>query len=262
MKLNDNVVLKKSNGIEYLQFKKLLELGINHCYTLKSDNIDFSTGNSNQEESLQKICNAINVKREKLIIPIQTHSINLKNVWGELPKEELENVDGLISDKPGGVLASRNADCILFFFFDPVKRVIANVHSGWKGTFKKVGEKTIVKMITDYGSKAEDILCFINPCLRSCHFEVDEDVKNLCEEIFRFTGKVDEFIFKGEIVDGKQKYYIDTVKINKILFKDIGIKDENIFDSEICSMCNSEKIHSARAERENFTRAIALIELS
>ena len=41
MKLNDNVVLKKSNGIEYLQFKKLLELGINHCYTLKSDNIDF-----------------------------------------------------------------------------------------------------------------------------------------------------------------------------------------------------------------------------
>ena len=59
-------------------------------------------------------------------------------MWGELPKEELENVDGLISDKPGGVLASRNADCILFFFFDPVKRVIANVHSGWKGTFKRL----------------------------------------------------------------------------------------------------------------------------
>ena len=83
----------------------------------------------------------------------------------------------------------------------------------------------------------------------------------LCEEIFKFTGKLDEFIFKGEIKEGKQKYYIDTVKINKILFKDIGIKEENILDSEICSMCNSDKIHSARAEGESFTRAIALIEL-
>lgn len=261
MELNDNVILKKAEGIEYIQFKKLLEYGINHCYTLKAENLDFTTGNKNQEESLKKVCNAIGVKRENLIIPIQTHSINLKNVWGELPKEELENVDGLISDKPGGVLASRNADCILFFFFDSVKKVIANVHSGWKGTFKKVGEKTIVKMITDYGCKAEDILCFINPCIRKCHFEVDEDVKLLCEEIFKFTGKLDEFIFKGEIKDGKQKYFIDTIKINKILFKDIGIKEENIFDSEICSMCNKDKIHSARAEGENFTRAIALIEL-
>ena len=110
MELNENVILKKTDGIEYIQFKKLLEYWINHCYTLKSDGIYFTTGNSNQEDSLKKICKAINVKRENLIIPIQTHSINLKNVWGELPKEELENVDGLISDKPGGVLASSALD--------------------------------------------------------------------------------------------------------------------------------------------------------
>lgn len=259
--LNDNVILKESNGIKYIQFKKLLELGINHCYTLKGDGIDFSTGSKYQEESLEKICKAINVKRENLIIPIQTHSINLKNVWGELPKEEQENVDGLISEKKGSVLASRNADCILFFFYDPVKKVIANIHSGWKGTFKKIAEKTVVKMITDYGSKAEDILCFINPCIRKCHFEVDEEVKLLCEEIFKFTGKLDSFIFKGDMIDGKQKYYIDTVEINKILLKDIGLKNENIYDSEICSMCHKDEIHSARAEGKKFTRAIALIEL-
>ena len=191
MELNDNVILKKAEGIEYIQFKKLLEYGINHCYTLKAENLDFTTGNKNQEESLKKVCNAIGVKRENLIIPIQTHSINLKNVWGELPKEELENVDGLISDKPGGVLASRNADCILFFFFDPVKKVFGQITN-------LVKAETIVKMITDYGCRAEDILCFINPCIRKCHFEVDEDVKLLCEEIFKFTGKLDEFIFKGE----------------------------------------------------------------
>ena len=70
-----------------------------------------------------------------------------------------------------------------------------------------------------------------------------------------------EFIIKGELKDNNQKYYIDTVKINKILFKELGIKEENIIDCEICSVCNKENIHSYRAEGKDFKLATAIISL-
>ena len=85
-------------------------------------------------------------------------------------------------------------------------------------------------MINNYGCKPEDIYCFVNPSIRKDHFEVDIDVKELCEEIFSFTGRCNEFIEKGNIVDDKQKYNIDTVLINRILLEGLGLKPENIID--------------------------------
>ena len=139
--------------------------------------------------------------------------------------------------------------------------MIANVHSGWKGTFQKIAEKTVVKMMNFYGCKSQDILVFICPSIRKCHFEVDEDVKDLCAQIFGFTNRLEEIIEVGEIKDGKTKYMIDTVLINQILLEDLGVKKSNIIDCEICSSCNQDKIHSARAEGENFKRATAVITL-
>lgn len=86
-------------------------------------------------------------------------------------------------------------------------------------------------------------------------------MKILCEEIFSFTNKVNDFIEIGEIKEGKQKYFIDTVKINKILLYELGLKTENIIDCDICSVCNKDKISSRRAEGEMFTLATAIITL-
>ena len=82
----------------------------------------------------------------------------------------------------------------------------------------------------------------------------------MCEEIFSYTKKMNEIIQKGEIKEGKQKYFIDTLLINKILLKEEGILEENIIDSGICSMCHSDKIHSRRAEGIDFGLGTALIE--
>ena len=63
------------------------------------------------------------------------------------------------------------------------------------------------------------------------------------------------------VKNNKQKYFIDTILINKMLLKEEGILEKNIIDSNICSICNQDKIHSRRAEGENFGLACALIEL-
>ena len=259
--MEEQILYKKDEGIEYIQFKILLELGIKHAYTLKGENIDFSSFSNKQKTSYEKLLKSLNLDISKLVTPKQTHTDCVKCIDKVEPADDLYGVDGLITDKKEIILSTKNADCILFLLYDPLKNVIANVHSGWRGTFKKIIEKTVVKMKINYGCNPEDIICCICPSIRKCHFEVDEDVKELCEEIFGFTKQIENFVQKGEIKENKQKYYIDTIEINKFLLKTLGVKEENIIDSNICSVCNSDKISSCRVEGKNFTRATAIISL-
>lgn len=258
---NPNIIYNNKNGIEYIQYKKLLDLGIKHAYTLKGEKINFRSDSTEEKDSYKKIFDALGLDVSTLVKPLQKHSSNVACIDKVMPKEKLKNIDGLITDKENISLVTTNADCILFLLYDPVKKVIANVHSGWRGTFKKIVEKAVVKMITYYRCDPKDIIVCISPSIRKCHFEVDEDVKNICEEIFSFTAKTDEFIFKGDKKNGVQKYYIDNVFINKILLTELGIKKNNIIDSEICSVCNQDKINSFRAEGKDFKLATQIISL-
>lgn len=258
---NEKIICKEYKGMEYIQFKKLLDMGIKHAYTLKGTNTNFRSDSKEEKECYSKIYEAIGLDVNTLVKPLQKHTSNVKCIDKVYPRGAFPNTDGLITDKPNIALTTTNADCILFMFYDPLKKVIANVHSGWKGTFQKIAEKAVVKMITNYKCNPEDIYCFISPSIRKCHFEVDEDVKNLCEDIFKFTEKTNEFIEKGKLVDNKQKYMIDTVLINRILLTKIGIKNENIIDCDICSVCNSDKINSYRVEGKDFKLATCIISL-
>lgn len=258
---NDNIILKQGNGIEYIQFKRLLEHGIKHAYTLKGEGINFRSNSEEEMESYQKIFNSIGLDIKTYVKPQQRHTNNVTCIDRVMKTEELLETDGLITDKENITLVTTNADCILFLFYDPVKKVIANVHSGWRGTFQKIGEKAIKKMIEQYDCTPDNIEVYIWPSIRKCHFEVDEDVKKECEKIFKFTGKTYEFIKKGEIKEGVQKYFIDTVLINRILFLNNGIKESNIYDCGICSVCNCDKIRSYRAEGKDFKLATSIISL-
>lgn len=258
---NENIIIKKSdNGIKYLQFKRLLDLGIKHAYTLKTDGIDFSFNQKRHDISYLKLAESLGIERKIIVEPVQTHTDIVLGIDELKTSEELKDVDGLITNKTNIAITSKNADCILFFFYDPKQKVIANVHSGWKGTFKRIAIKTVQKMINEFGSNPEDILCFISPSIRKCHFEVDSDVKEMCENIFGELS-LDKIISKGEIKENKQKYMIDTVLINKEGLLNLGLKEENIIDSGICSVCHKDEVHSARAEGDGFKRETAIIVL-
>ena len=261
MKVNNEIVVQKKNGIEYIQFKKLQGYGIKHAYSLKGEGINFRSNSKEEASSYSKLYDAVGLDVSTLVKPLQKHTGNVKCIDRVFKKSELENTDGLITDKKNITLTSTNADCILMMLFDPHRRVIANVHSGWKGTFQKIIEKAALRMIINYKCMPEDIECYICPSIRKCHFEVEEDVKELCENIFSFIPNKENFIFKGKIKEGIQRYYIDTVYINKYLLKKLGIKEENIIDSGICSVCESEKVHSYRVEGKNFKLATAIISL-
>ena len=112
-----------------------------------------------------------------------------------------------------------------------------------------------------YGTDPKDLICCIGPRIGKCHFEVQEDVKEIFEQAFIESKLIGEAIEKGRIEDGKQKYHIDTTLLNKEMLLQEGLQEENIIDCEICTVCHSDKFHSYRAKRENAGRNTAIMSL-
>ena len=276
---NENVIHVKKNGIEYLQFKKLLEYedDISHAYSLGIDR-NFRTAKANKEkldkdiydktiEDYKHLSKQIGLDYINIVKSNQAHTDEVKIVKSKIKKdepdfnlEEYTKTDGLITNKRNIGLSTTNADCILLLFYDPIKKIIANTHSGWRGTLQRISVKTVEKMRKEYGSNPEDIICCICPSIRKCHFEVDKDVKDMFEEEFQDLGKENlENIIEEKIKD--KKWNIDTVLINQIILEKVGLKKENIIDSKICSVCNKDLIHSYRDEKEGYGLNTALIYL-
>lgn len=267
---NKNIIHVKKEKIEFLQFKKLLKYSdiISHAYSVGLDK-NFRTFKANREEltedeysknlnNYKLLCDEIDLNFKNILKANQNHTDNVE-IINEKNNNKIdtdEKSDGLITNKKNVILATTNADCILLLFFDPVKKVIANTHSGWKGTLQEISVKTINKMIKEYGSNPRDIIVCICPSIRKCHFEVDKDVYEMFYKQFNKLGNIDEFI-KEE----NGKWYIDTVYINKKILKQVGILEENIEDSGICSVCNKEIIHSFRAEGPGYGLATCIISL-
>lgn len=290
----NNVIITKKGNIEYIQFNKLLEFKdeLVHSYTLKTYNIGFNRKNNVDnivEKSYKAIADALKIDKSFVVHPIQKHTDNIYeyrdksikdyviqencklkekssekfiNEYKDVKIKTLENVDGIISNVPNVAPLLTFADCMSLLMYDPKEKVIANIHSGWQGTVKQIGIKAIQKMIKDYDSRPENIICCLGPSIRKDHFLVNDDVKEIFENEFKDLCKRYNIIEQTEFINEKGKQYsIDTVLIYNILLKEIGLLDKNIIDSNLCTMCNSNMFHSRRAEGEMYQTNGALMML-
>lgn len=258
---NENIIHIKKDGIEYLQFRKLLEYQdiLKHAYCIGLDK-NFRTTDTNNisSPSYEKLGKTLNIKVENIVKPEQAHTDQVRKIDKIEDIKQYGKIDGLITDKKNIAISTTNADCILLLFFDPIKKVIANTHSGWRGTVQRISVETVRKMKEIYNSKPEDIICCMCPSIRKCHFDVREDVEEIFEEEFRDLQNMNLIIEKQINTD---KWKIDTIEINKNILEAEGLKKENIIDSKICSVCNSDLIHSFRAEKLGYGLNTAIIEL-
>lgn len=272
---NEIVNHVKKSDCQYLEFKELIKYNdiVKHGYCLKPYGFKLNKDNENNKyntkiiNNYKKFCQCIGIETKGLVKPNQTHTsvvkcVDIREDGISIEDEKYRDTDGLITNVKGVSLASVNADCILLILFDPVKKVIGNIHSGWKGTFKKICVNGVQAMIDNYGCNPNDIICCICPSIRKCHFQVEKDVRDLCYDIFgnliNDNDRIVEYVGK---IDGVDKWVIDTVLINEILLKNMGVKSENIFDCGICSVCNSELVHSRRADGVGGERGTAVIGL-
>ena len=255
-----NTTITKKDNLEYLQFNKLLEFQdkIIHAYTLKS----FDIGLVKEEKEKKQIFNIIsenfNFDTKNIIKTKQTHSNNIfeiKNI-----EKNLVDIDGLITNYKNRALTISFADCICMMLYDPKNNVISNVHSGWKGTTKRIIQNAVYKMIKDYNCKVGNIICTIGPAIKKDHFIVNDDVTKIFEKELSDICKKNNIIERTDMTNEKGiQYKVDNILANKILLREMGLLEKNILDCEICTVCDKEKFHSYRVEGKSFKKNLGFI---
>lgn len=193
------------------------------------------------------IANAIGFNPENIVASKQTHTTNVKIVSkkdcgkGIYRERDYDDVDGMITNEKGIVLATYFADCVPLYMVDTKNKAIGLSHSGWRGTVGKIGKVTLDLMKETYGTNPKDVIACIGPSIcRDC-YEVSEDVATEFEAAFKGREK-DILINKGN-----GKYQLDLWECNYIIFKECGVYEENIHMPDICTCHNMEMMFSHRA---------------
>ncbi len=209
----------------------------------------------------QKLCEAVGVNFEDLVTTDQVHADKIRIVTsadkgkGFIIERDYEGIDALITNASGVPLISYYADCVPLYIVDPVRRVVALAHAGWKGTVMKIGKKTVAQMMAVFNSKVEDIIVVIGPSIGLCCYEVSEAV--VAKFNTNFTD-VSSFVFPKD----EGKYMLDLWTANRLVLEEIGIKDRNIVVSRLCTGCSTEMFFSHRMEGPNTGRMASIIQLS
>ena len=197
--------LVKQGDIEYYIIESFEETGmVKHCFSTRrggvsegcysSMNLRFHCDDKKENviKNYELISSAIGIDHKNIVLSKQVHEdVIYKADYddmgnGVIKENKFASVDALITDKKGIPLVTLYADCVPLFFIDKRLGVIATAHSGWKGTVKRIGQKTIQKMKNEYGSRSEDILAAIGPSIQECHFEVGDDVAEIFIDNFMY----------------------------------------------------------------------------
>ena len=244
------------DSVAFLTFKELEKYSfIKHGYStriggvsrneFKSLNLSFSVGDTseNVSENYDIFCTCLGIQKNKLALTSQVHKDTIMKVSKkDLNRNDFtqfEETDGLVTDETGIVLTTFHADCIAIYMIDVSKKVVGLAHAGWRGTVQNIAGKLARKFVSEYNSSLSDIVCAIGPGIGSCCFEVSESLL----EHFSDLNIQNTFIRSSK---NDNKVYIDLLEVNRCLLLKEGLKNENIFKSDVCTMCNHDLLFSHR----------------
>lgn len=248
--------------LPYLSFSSYEALPyIRHMFTTReggvskdiyeSLNLSFTRGDDETAvlENYRRVAQALGTSIDHIVTSDQTHTTNVRPVGKEdLGKgitrpRDYKDVDGMITDQPGVLLATFYADCVPLYFVDPVHKAIGLSHSGWRGTVGRMGQATVEAMERSFGSQPKDLLCAIGPSICQDCYEVSRDVAEAF--IFAFPIHEKEILQAGAL----GKYQLDLWKANEIVLTEAGVLKEHIDLAGLCTCCNSSILFSHRASK-------------
>lgn len=231
---------KKKDGIPFYEFELFQKFrgGLRHAVFTRHFPIDRT----------DKIQNILETNAGPLSFKNQLHGTDICIVEQNRPPhfEDVErNGDVLVTACKNIPLMIRIADCASILVFDPVKKVIANIHAGWRGPTKRVIHKTIKKLGARYGSQSEDLFACVSPMIGPCCCRFSDPYRELPNFLHR--------------------YIIEENKVNlwavvEDHLKECGVLAAHIENPRMCTSCHTEDFFSYRREGDigRFATAIML----
>lgn len=204
-------------------------------------NLGFDKGDDNELVKVNRaiLAGTLDFEVSKLTLGEQVHGDKIAIVDDDLigcgsisAKGAIEKTDALITSKTDVPVAVLTADCVPIVIVDPVRRVVATVHAGWRGTIRKIVVKTVNSMESEFSVSRNDLLAFIGPSIRACSYEVSDDLHSSFKESF------------PDIIGDENVLDLPIINIYQLI--SAGLKSDNIYDSSICTFCESDYFFSYR----------------
>ncbi|MCB1118949.1 MAG: peptidoglycan editing factor PgeF [Chlamydiia bacterium] len=233
---------KEKEGIQYLQFDLFEPFPeLTHAIFLrhggvstgewKSLNVGLGVGDAEEhvKENVRRINQVIGTEKSYAIF--QEHGAKVHVAAEDLK----EKGDALITTEKGKALLIKHADCQAAIFYDPVKHILANAHSGWRGSVQNIYANVIEEM-KKRGSKPADIRVGISPSLGPDSAEFIHYKKELPEPFWSFQTK---------------PTYFDFWKISRKQLVDCGILSEHIEVAAIDTYSRPDICFSYRRNKQS-----------
>ncbi len=149
--------------------------------------------------------------------------------------------DALVTNQPGVMVTVRTADCVPVLLHDPVRRVVAAVHAGWRGAVAGIVPKTVALLVSRFGVTVEQLRMAIGPSAGACCYEVDEPVLSRLCEVFPDWQEVVEPV-------GTDKARLDLRAFVRRQALAAGLLSERIATVNACTICHPDLFFSYRRE--------------
>ncbi|MCR5458882.1 MAG: peptidoglycan editing factor PgeF [Acetatifactor sp.] len=271
------------NGISYLTFPKIEACeAVEHLFTTREGGVsdgqfrsmNFSVNLGDKRENVLKnykrIASIFGAGPENVVGTVQTHTTNILRVSGKdagkvaCVPPDYGDVDGLITNERGLILAAFVADCVPIFFVDPVNKAIGLAHSGWRGTVANMAGKMVAAMQREFGTEPSDLIVAIGPSICQKCYEVDETVAAAFREAFGESHeerleiqKAGSYPMEGKnglrriLEPGKEpgKYQLDLWLANLVWLLRAGVAPSQIDVTDLCTAENPELLFSHRASQ-------------
>ena len=227
---------------------------LRHASTLRS----FSYPETPRMTELREMQKHLDADSKFLVHGEQKHTANVGVVddaivasAGSEDYFRFPSTDALVCPVPGVTIAIMTADCAPIFLVDPVARIIALAHAGWKGTLAQIARRTVETMVS-LGSKDDQIIAWVGPMAGGCCYEVSIDL------IEKFQSE-----FPGwPVAASTSERHLDLVDINCRILEASGLTASNIHRSNICTIHNCDSFYSYRGDNGTHGRIISAMVIS
>ncbi len=251
------VTRQEKNGVVYYACPELTAAGTAHGFSTRIggvseapwDTLNLGASRGDEiwaiEENFRRFCGAIGTDSDALVKNHQVHGDLVRTVTMEdrMPSSFAPGIveaDGMATQVPGLCLTIFSGDCTPILLFDPVKKNAAAVHAGWRGTALGTALRG-VERLEQMGSRPENILAAIGPCISVCCFETHIDVP---EGLRKGLGVEAEAFIRPK-GDG-EKYMVDLKGANARWLERGGVLPEHIAVCPACTACDLETFWSHR----------------
>jgi polyphenol oxidase len=219
----------------------------------------FTIGNlqlREDQEEWQAVASRLGVERDRLLLINQVHGAEVAVVRrGQLNPWTRRAADAIVTDDPDAAIAVRVADCAPILIGDTRRPVVAAVHAGWRGTVASIVRHAVTVLETEFGSRSEDLVAAVGPCLGVCCGEVGDEVL----ETFRSAGHAERDIERWFTPGPRERRHIDLWQSNADQLQAAGLLPENIHLSRLCTRTHAELMHSYRAKGTAAGRMVGVI---